>query len=142
MPTYSTPTPEDESAYRNYQRRKSEREQALAPPRPADCNCPLDAPEVGEPLSCWACYRRGIEHPPRADTDTDTDTAEVREGNVVTVRDEDRSSDPGPWTVIDISEDHAELWAAWQETRREPIADLQVVLALHETDNARGDDDE
>jgi len=48
-------------------------------------------------------------------------------GDVVTVRDEDRSDDPGPWRVEKIEDDTARLWSAYQPLRFEPVGDLNVV---------------
>lgn len=57
---------------------------------------------------------------------------DVQEGDVVTVRGEDRSDDPGPWKVESIEGDRiedpeAKLWSSMQLPRREPVSDLTVV---------------
>jgi hypothetical protein len=54
-----------------------------------------------------------------------SDGAEV--GDVVTVRDEDRSRDDGPWEVTKIEDGTAELETVYQPYRYEPVADLNVV---------------
>lgn len=48
-------------------------------------------------------------------------------GDVVTVRDEDRSADPGPWKVRAIENGTARLWSAYEPCRYEPVGDLNVV---------------
>ena len=53
--------------------------------------------------------------------------SEVEVGDVVTVRDEDRSADPGPWKVRAICGDTATLWSAYQPLREESVGDLNVV---------------
>ena len=53
--------------------------------------------------------------------------SDVEVGAVVTVRDEDRSADPGPWKVRRICGDTATLWSAYQPLREEPVDDLNIV---------------
>lgn len=58
----------------------------------------------------------------------------VIEDDVVTVRDEDRSADPGPWQVERIENGMAHLWSAWQLPREEPVDDLTIVERAEDTD--------
>ncbi|EMA69017.1 hypothetical protein C461_05282 [Halorubrum aidingense JCM 13560] len=59
---------------------------------------------------------------------------DVEVGDVVTVRDEDRSADPGPWKVKNIDAGgEARLWSAWQKPRYEPVSDLNVVEKAEDT---------
>lgn len=59
----------------------------------------------------------------------------VAEGDVVTVRGEDRSSDPGPWKVKSVANGiNVELWSATEPHRCEPVEDLTVVETAEETE--------
>lgn len=70
--------------------------------------------------------QQDIENLPRL-FDPNSESGVIKEGDIVTVRDEDRSNDSGPWKVKEIRGGEATLWSAWQPIRCESVDDLTVV---------------
>lgn len=89
--------------------------------------CPrCGAPVADRPRSVREC-KRGHLYVEREDGTV------VVEGDIVTVRDEDRSSDPGPWKVQSLADGTVELWSATEPLRHEPVEDLNVVETVEDT---------
>lgn len=78
---------------------------------------------------------RELAHDTHGESETRGNEDVVEEGDVVTVHDEDRAADPGPWKVEDINpvQGVARLWSSMQRLRKEPVEDLNVVEKAKDT---------
>lgn len=82
----------------------------------------------GDDDDCSDADARDDAHANEDDQKLVTDGGQdVREGDIVTVRDEDRRGDAGPWKVESIGDREATLWSCMQPMRHEPVSDLTVV---------------